>query len=148
MVRFGNANVRCRFACSTQLSALHSEDARLQAIRDTLISKARRTVTLKKSAVLAFMTAQFGVLGMHPCTWFLCVRVHLFSEAVSASNHPSQRSKLSRLSEVAAFSKSVRNMGIVLSLLRHGSQSAGLREYPTKAVATAKCPQFRRGPWR
>eukprot|EP00752_Nemacystus_decipiens_P011029 g9799.t1 len=65
-----------------QLRALHSEDARLQAIRDTLISKARRTVTLKKSAVLAFMTAQFGVLAycvyevyswdvMEPASYFL-----------------------------------------------------------------------------
>lgn len=42
---------------------MHLEDARLQAIRDTLLTKARRVVTLKKGAVLAFMTAQFGTLG-------------------------------------------------------------------------------------
>lgn len=42
---------------------MHLEDARLQAIRNVLIAKARRVVTLKKSAVLAFMTAQFGILG-------------------------------------------------------------------------------------
>lgn len=133
---FKDENARFRFP-APQLNDMYVEDARLLAIKETLIAKAQRIVTLKKSAVLAFMTAQFGVLGMHPCTWYLCVRVHLLSEAVSAGNHLSQRSKLSRLSEVVAFSKSVRNMGIVLSLLRHGSQSAGLREYPTKAVATA-----------
>lgn len=44
---------------------MHLEDARLQAIRNTLIAKARRNVTLKKGAVLAFMTAQFGTLGTH-----------------------------------------------------------------------------------
>lgn len=61
---FGNVN-KCSRLPAPQLSALHSEDARLQAIRDTLITKARRNVTLKKGAVLAFMTAQFGVLGTH-----------------------------------------------------------------------------------
>lgn len=42
---------------------MYLEDARLLAIRETLIAKARRIVTLKKGVVLAFMTAQFGTLG-------------------------------------------------------------------------------------
>ncbi|CAM9713484.1 unnamed protein product, partial [Pylaiella littoralis] len=65
-----------------KLNAMHLEDARLQAIRNVLIAKARRVVTLKKSAVLAFMTAQFGILAycvyevfswdvMEPATYFL-----------------------------------------------------------------------------
>lgn len=62
-----------------QLDALHSEDARLQAIRDTLITKARRNVTLKKSAVLAFMTAQFGVLGAQHERKMVLVRLRVFS---------------------------------------------------------------------
>lgn len=39
------------------------EEKRLQDIKNTLIAKALRNVTLKKGAVLAFMTAQFGTLG-------------------------------------------------------------------------------------
>lgn len=58
-------NTRSLACLLSQLNAMHLEDARLQAIRDTLITKARRVVTLKKGAVLAFMTAQFGTLGMH-----------------------------------------------------------------------------------
>lgn len=69
-------------AIPPQLKSLHSEDARLQAIRDTLITKARRNVTLKKSAVLAFMTAQFGVLGTHTERAISSVCVHVFGEAV------------------------------------------------------------------
>lgn len=46
-----------------QLSAMYMEDERLLAIRENLIAKARRIVTLKKGVVLAFMTAQFGTLG-------------------------------------------------------------------------------------
>ncbi|CAM9820514.1 unnamed protein product [Ectocarpus sp. 6 AP-2014] len=69
-------------ALRQQLNALYSEDARLQGIRDILIAKAQRQVTLKKGAVLAFMTAQFGTLAycvyevyswdvMEPATYFL-----------------------------------------------------------------------------
>ena len=44
---------------------MYNEDSRLEGIKDTLIAKAHRTVTLKKGAVLAFMTAQFGTLGKY-----------------------------------------------------------------------------------
>ncbi|CAM9563566.1 unnamed protein product, partial [Hapterophycus canaliculatus] len=65
-----------------QLHDLYAEDARLQEIRNTLVAKAHRNVTLKKGAVLAFMTAQFGTLSylvyevyswdvMEPATYFL-----------------------------------------------------------------------------
>ncbi len=53
----------CFCFSALQLSAMYLEDARLLAIRETLIAKARRIVTLKKGVVLAFMTAQFGTLG-------------------------------------------------------------------------------------
>lgn len=49
-----------------QLGVMYMENSRLEGIKDTLIAKAHRAVTLKKGAVLAFMTAQFGTLGEHP----------------------------------------------------------------------------------
>ncbi|CAM9453447.1 unnamed protein product, partial [Laminaria digitata] len=63
---------------------MYNENLRLESIKDTLIAKAHRTVTLKKGAVLAFMTAQFGTLAycvyevyswdvMEPATYFLMV---------------------------------------------------------------------------
>lgn len=45
---------------------MHAEERRLQDIKDTLVAKVHRNVTLKKGAVLAFMTAQFGTLGKAP----------------------------------------------------------------------------------
>lgn len=63
--------LKCTNACGIcalarfllQLDGMYAEERRLQGIKDTLIAKAHRNVTLKKGAVLAFMTAQFGTLG-------------------------------------------------------------------------------------
>ena len=51
-----------------QLGVMYNENSRLEGIKDTLIAKAHRVVTLKKGAVLAFMTAQFGTLGKRSTT--------------------------------------------------------------------------------
>lgn len=55
--------VAAPFEHAIQLDAMYVQNARLQGIKDTLIAKAHRNVTLKKGAVLAFMTGQFVTLG-------------------------------------------------------------------------------------
>lgn len=47
----------------SQLNSMYAENRRLQDIKDTLLAKVYRNVTLKKGAVLTFMIAQFTGLG-------------------------------------------------------------------------------------
>lgn len=57
-----------------QLDVMYTEERRLQDIKDTLIATVHRNVTLKKGAVLAFMTAQFGTLGKAPQKASICIQ--------------------------------------------------------------------------